>query len=291
MKISIIICTHNPNYNYLQKTFDAIKKQSFPNEEYEVVVIDNGSTPPVLNQCFSFPSNTRIVKESMPGIMKARMRGALEAKGQWILFLDDDNIIDNYYLASGYKIIQEHPTITLFCGIIKGEFEIKEPNWLKNFHANLAVINFKEDTWSSNRDFTKIPSWTAGMYIKKNFALEYYKLVKNDPFRINLKRCEDVDMVIYATSKNKLCGKFTKLKMTHIIPKERMTYKYISKIVKETNYIMGTLHAKESIYKNKLIYRAIINYLLKSLFLLYPTTTAKIKYYASWHYLLGVKAK
>jgi hypothetical protein len=47
MKLSVIICTHNPRPDYLARTLDALRLQTTGMAEWELLLIDNGSHPAV----------------------------------------------------------------------------------------------------------------------------------------------------------------------------------------------------------------------------------------------------
>ena len=43
ISISAIICTHNPRPDYLRRVLDALKAQTLPKEQWELLLIDNAS--------------------------------------------------------------------------------------------------------------------------------------------------------------------------------------------------------------------------------------------------------
>jgi len=43
MKVSVIVCTHNPRLEYLSRTLEALREQMLPKGEWELLVIDNAS--------------------------------------------------------------------------------------------------------------------------------------------------------------------------------------------------------------------------------------------------------
>lgn len=91
-KITVVIPTHNRNSD-LKKAVDSILAQTkLPNE---LVVIDDGSTPPVTNDIFSHASDEitcRLIRNEVPkGANHARNLGVKSAQGSFIAFLDDDD--------------------------------------------------------------------------------------------------------------------------------------------------------------------------------------------------------
>ena len=45
--LSVIICTHNPRFEYFDRVLNALKGQTLPLEQWELVIIDNASVEPL----------------------------------------------------------------------------------------------------------------------------------------------------------------------------------------------------------------------------------------------------
>lgn len=95
--ISIVIPTHN-RADGLRRALDSVSKQSL--NRYEVIVVDDGSHPPVNHNVFScFPDNIKcqLLRNDTPqGANNARNKAVRNATGNYIAFLDDDDeFIDN----------------------------------------------------------------------------------------------------------------------------------------------------------------------------------------------------
>jgi glycosyltransferase involved in cell wall biosynthesis len=91
--ISIIICTRN-RAESLRQTLESVGKVSVPEGwNAELLVVDNGSTDhtnAVVNAARSSNVKVRHVNEPLPGLSNARNAGLREARGEIILFTDDD---------------------------------------------------------------------------------------------------------------------------------------------------------------------------------------------------------
>jgi hypothetical protein len=48
--VSVIICTHNPRPDHLQRVLNALKAQTLPKEQWQLVLIDNASREPLADQ-------------------------------------------------------------------------------------------------------------------------------------------------------------------------------------------------------------------------------------------------
>jgi glycosyltransferase involved in cell wall biosynthesis len=93
MHLSIIIVTRNRS-NDLRKTLDSMKGVQVPADfEVELLVIDNGSsdnTIDVVRSCDIHGVHVRYLFEKRLGLSNGRNRGLAEAKGEILLFTDDD---------------------------------------------------------------------------------------------------------------------------------------------------------------------------------------------------------
>lgn len=84
---SIIIPAYNEE-KLLKKCLTSVFKQNFPQDQFEVIVVDNNSTDKTLSIAKKFP--VVIAKEKIQGIVAARNKGFLLAKGKIIVNLDAD---------------------------------------------------------------------------------------------------------------------------------------------------------------------------------------------------------
>ena len=94
VKFSIIIVSYN-GQKYINNCINNIKKQTFKN--YEIIFIDDGSTDDTKNIIKSFNDvNYYSIKHS--GVSHARNYGISKVKGEYFLFVDVDDYIDNNLL-------------------------------------------------------------------------------------------------------------------------------------------------------------------------------------------------
>src|ERR1700722_8904228 len=132
--LSVIICTHNPRRDYLQRVLDALKAQTLPKEQWELLLIDNASKEPVAGRFdLSWQAQGRHVREDEVGLTAARLRGIKDSKSELLLFVDDDNVLAVDYLEQAVKIGRSMEFIGAWGGCIEHEFEIVPPEWTRPF--------------------------------------------------------------------------------------------------------------------------------------------------------------
>lgn len=104
MKISIIVPIYNAA-NYLKRCINSLLEQGLEEGEYEILLINDGSTDDSLKICESFykkfPKIIRIFSHENQGVAYTRNKGIQEAKGDYIAFVD----ADDYLIPNGYKYL------------------------------------------------------------------------------------------------------------------------------------------------------------------------------------------
>lgn len=242
--ISVIICTHNPRRDYLERVLQALKSQTLPLDLWELLIIDNASDYLLSSEInLSWHPQARYLREDELGLTPARLRGIKEAKNDNLVFVDDDNILDADYLEVALRISKEYKFIGAWGGQIRPEFEIDPPEWTKPHWGRLAIREFDQDKWSNLLHQHETTPCGAGLCIRKSVAKKYAESVCTQSARINLGRrgdrltaCEDSDLAFTACDMGLGTGQFTALKMTHLIPASRLQLDYLEKLVEGMAY-------------------------------------------------------
>jgi glycosyltransferase involved in cell wall biosynthesis len=112
--ISVVIPTHN-RPDGLQDAVKSIFVQTMLPKE--LIVVDDGSTPELTERVFKgAPADfiTRLLRNDEPrGAPQARNRGILEASGEWIAFLDDDDAFFPEKIETITRVVQDNPDADL----------------------------------------------------------------------------------------------------------------------------------------------------------------------------------
>src|SRR5580692_10629321 len=112
LPVSVIICSHNPREDYLRRVLDALKAQTLPAKDWELLLVDNASKEPLAGRFdLSWHPNARHVREEKTGLTHARLHGIAEAKGNLLVFVDDDNVLRADYLEASLKIAADYPKL------------------------------------------------------------------------------------------------------------------------------------------------------------------------------------
>ena len=93
MKLSVIVPCYNAEA-YLEDCLDALLAQSFG--DFEAILVDDGSrdgTPEILSRRAARDGRLRVVRQENAGVSAARNRALREASGDWVFFLDADDLL------------------------------------------------------------------------------------------------------------------------------------------------------------------------------------------------------
>jgi hypothetical protein len=238
MQLSVIICTHNPRPDYLRRVLDALRAQTLPKEQWELLLIDNASNVPLAKSWnLSWHPHARHLHEEELGLTPARLRGIKESKSEFSIFVDDDNVLAADYLAGTLSIFNTRPELGVIGGSIKGEFEIPPPDWIAPYLEGLVICELERDYWSNLGGWSRAEPYGAGMCVRRAVATDYYQKATSSPLRKLLGRSgtalsagEDSDMAMCAIDLGLGTGRFCALKLTHLIPRGRLTEEYVIRL-------------------------------------------------------------
>lgn len=96
--ISVIVPVWNAG-RFLPRVIEALEGQYFPAGEYELLLVDNGSTDDSVAIMHRYP-RVRLLHEPRRGSYAARNRAALEARGDILAFIDADRVADKGWLRA-----------------------------------------------------------------------------------------------------------------------------------------------------------------------------------------------
>jgi len=255
--VSVIICSHNPRENYLLRALGALKGQTLPANDWELLLVDNASTEPLAGRFdLAWHPNARHVREEKVGLTPARLRGIAESNGELLVFVDDDNVLRADYLQACLKISADYPQLGAWGGSCIPEFEVEPPAELRPWLAGLLIEKLDKPVWDKiPRGGPALPPG-AGMAVRRNVALHYRDAVLRDPLRAALGRTgkklaagEDSDMALCSLAFDLGTGRFPELELTHLIPARRLTMEYLEGIHEGFGYcgvVLAAIHDKDA---------------------------------------------
>jgi glycosyltransferase involved in cell wall biosynthesis len=113
--ISVVIPVYNSE-NYLGGLFDCLKNQTYQN--FEVILVDDGSTDKSCEICDETAKNDsrfRVIHKENGGVSSARNAGINAAAGEYIAFIDSDDLCTPNHLESLYRCAVKFGAGVCFC--------------------------------------------------------------------------------------------------------------------------------------------------------------------------------
>jgi glycosyltransferase involved in cell wall biosynthesis len=236
--ITVIICTHNPRPDYLHIVLDALRKQTLPQQRWELLLVDNASDRSLASKWdLSWHQFARHIREAELGVAAARRRGIREASADLLIFVDDDNVLAQDYLSVALGIAKGYLTLGVWgSGAINPKFEDTPAESLKSYLHYLSLRSIASHQLSNDFTSKEAMPWGAGMCLRKNIADAYCRVSERSGIQIASRRDhtllggEDVEMCIVGCKLGFCFGVFPQLKLTHIIPKHRVTEEYLLRL-------------------------------------------------------------
>jgi len=143
MKVSVAICTHNRSKD-TKEAVESVIANSAGHDDYEVIVVDNLSTDDTAAAVKAlqkrYGRKVRYVYEKELGLSVARNRAIREAKGSYILFLDDDALATPGWMGAIVDVFESDPSIGCVGGKIDPVWESAEPDWIPEEHRSVFTI-------------------------------------------------------------------------------------------------------------------------------------------------------
>src|SRR6185503_16873959 len=116
------------------------------------------------------------VREEKLGLTPARLCSIREAKGELLVFVDDDNVLDHDFLANALKTSQEKTFLGSWSGQCRPGFDQQPPEWTRRYWGNLVIREFKNDVWSNLPRLAETMPCGAGLCVRRNVAEHYLHL-------------------------------------------------------------------------------------------------------------------
>lgn len=240
--LSVIICTHNPKPDYLRRVLDALRAQTLPQDQWELIMIDNASRETLAEGWnISWHPRAQCVREDRLGLAFARARGISEAIGSLLVFVDDDNVLDANYLEEALRLAEAWPQLAVIGGAILPEFEVEPPQYLREHLRMLALRDVQEPRWSNVGACDQATPWGAGMCVRRVTALAYKAHLKSTELKLtdrsgtSLLSGGDDEFSYIACSMGFGRGIFPQLRLTYLISSGRLRPDYLVRLAHGMN--------------------------------------------------------
>jgi GT2 family glycosyltransferase len=253
ISLTVVICTHNPRPDFLQRTLASLRDQALPFTHWDLLIIDNASTNDVLPSVdLAWHPNARVIREDRVGLTMARLRAIAETSSELLLFVDDDNELAPDYANTLLRLAGQHPSLGCFgAGRLEPEFEEEPADELRPYTYMLALRTVGRAQWSNIPTDGVIP-WGAGLAVRRPVAKAFAAATTTNAQRQQLGRTgeslhsgEDDEFSWIACDIGFGKGVFPELRITHLIAAKRVKREYLLAISEGHAYsevILAELH-------------------------------------------------
>ncbi len=228
LKIAAVVCTYN-RYDYLVKAIHSLLAQSLPQNNYEILIIDN--TPDAknapgrqLSKEFSGLKNLKYIFEETPGLSNARNVAMVNTEAKYISYLDDDAIASGNWLEAIIEAFELTDEVGVVGGKILPIWESKRPLWLADsMLGHVSVVD-----WGGSLRVAEEDEWFAGANISFLRSL----LLACDGFSTSLGRVgtgnclmsnEETQILQYIKGQGHKAVYAPKALVDHMVEKKRIT--------------------------------------------------------------------
>jgi glycosyltransferase involved in cell wall biosynthesis len=131
MRFTVTICTWNRAAR-LSRALEQLARVRRPPGGWEVLVVDNNSTDETERVLGTFEGRLPLRRafEPQQGLSHARNHAVARAAGEYIVWTDDDVLVDEDWLAAYARAVERHPEAAVFGGPVRPRFEGTPPPWL-----------------------------------------------------------------------------------------------------------------------------------------------------------------
>jgi glycosyltransferase involved in cell wall biosynthesis len=239
MGVSVIICCYN-SANKIKNVLKHLEEQKGTELiPWEVIVVDNASIDDTSE--VAMRSWTRkdvpfqVIHEAKPGLSNARLRGLDTSVHPIIVFVDDDNLVAEDYIARAFNLMEGNKKLGLAGGLGIPVSDTGFPEWFDQYQDAFAVGPQADKTGVISEERTYLHG--AGLIMRK----EVWQLIMESGFNFVLSGRKGKSMSSGEDSEISSAFRLAgydlwydpNLKFQHIIPVQRLNWKFLIKLSRE----------------------------------------------------------
>ncbi|RKP54433.1 glycosyltransferase [Cohnella endophytica] len=245
---TVILCTYN-SVNRISRAIESVLNQrQYGQLVDKFLIIDNHSTDQtskIIKTYKNKVSNLCYLYEERQGLSYARLLGVRNTNTEWIIFVDDDNLLDENWIVKAHQYILKNKKIGAFNGAVVPliEFDMNETEKIileAAFRAFACTHLDKNEIDYRRKKHPEVIPFGAGLVIRslplKKLAEEGW-LTSTGRSGTNLVSGEDTEMCVQVHNSGYQYGYNPNMVIEHIIPRFRLNIDYLNKLYRE--FVVG----------------------------------------------------
>jgi glycosyltransferase involved in cell wall biosynthesis len=148
---SVVICTRNRARSLERTLASLVVAAAQTAEPWELIVVDNGSTDDTATAAAAFADRLplRVVSQPIAGLSNARNAGVAASRGDYVLWTDDDVVVDERWLAAWFHAFRTRPDDAVFGGRTEPRFEEPRVEWFIAGQEHLqSLLAVRDADWT-----------------------------------------------------------------------------------------------------------------------------------------------
>jgi GT2 family glycosyltransferase len=134
-RVSVVLATYN-RLDLLKRVLHCLALQTLPKGQFEVIVVDDGSNVPAADRLDlrEYPFGLTILRQENAGPAAARHRGVLQARGEILIFIDDDMELPPRFLETHLGYHADGAPTAVF-GLYASDPKISDKSLFERYHG------------------------------------------------------------------------------------------------------------------------------------------------------------
>ena len=227
--IGVVLPTHN-GADTIERTLQGLCSVRGPPGGWHLILVDNASTDGTRHIIRRYSGNLPLLYVEEPNLGKsiALNTGLAHARGDLVVFTDDDAIPDCDWLCEWRRVADRYPEIDIFGGTIAPEFEVPPPAWL--WETNWMLVLYAATT----------PTLAEGTFAARaaevfgpNMAVRSAVLDRGCRFDPRLMKGaagllgDETDFVVRAVGRGAILGFAPTARVRHLVDRSQVNWRWI----------------------------------------------------------------
>ena len=238
--VSIIVPVYN-TAEYIEECIQSILSQSYKNTE--LILVNDGSTDGSGEICKKYEhlQNVIYIENHHHGVVEARKQGVERACGEWIMFVDSDDMLLEYGIEHLIRLNQLYPNSNIVIGDQQGD---------KGLLTLSSFLEWKDFLYRIYAN-AGVPGALWAKLFRRQLIID-----SKDAFRYNFERGEDVIMNLIIAKTNReiipICKDvvyYYRRRITSVTYTKPYTFDYCLKICEITDSIVDGFFPKKEMLR------------------------------------------